>query len=56
MEPADRPSASGVLEALRSWPKLGVDERMSSDWDEGFIAQLRLLADHPDLSGPNVWD
>jgi serine/threonine protein kinase len=55
-EPADRPTASEVLEVLRSQPELGVDEGTSSDWDEGFIAQLRSLAGLPDLSGASVWD
>lgn len=56
MEPAKRPTAGEVVEILRSRPELGVDERTVSDWDDGFIASLRSLAEHPDLSGPNVWD
>ena len=56
MQPAARPTASQGLEILRSRQDVRVDEHISSDWDKGFIAQLRLLAKHPDLSGANVWE
>jgi hypothetical protein len=58
MEPEKRPTASQVLETLRSIrPELDVNQSTPpSDWDEGFITHLRSLANYPDLSGANVWE
>jgi len=58
MEPEKRPTASQVLETLRSIrPELGVNQNTPpSDWDDGFITHLRSLAEYPDLTGDNVWE